>query len=350
MKTILLIEDNTAIRDNLAELLGRAGYAVQPAPNGRAGVELALAQPPALVLCDIMIPGLDGYGVLATFAQHPQLAGVPFIFLTAKIDHVAQRRGMVLSTDDYLTKPFAEDELLSAIANRLLPTRAPHIEHNLLNTSNLSNFLDDARATARLDHFAGYRKPHALRHRQDVYLEGDEATRAYFVQAGRIKTLRTNAEGKELLTGLYGPGEFFGYLPLLEHTLHRDSAVAVVDSELIYIAQDDFMLLLHSAEVGQQFMRLLAQQVSEREQQLLDMAYHSIRRRVADVLLRLHAQAGGIPGATIQLAREDLAALVGTAPESLIRTLSEFKQSGLLELLPKSIRVLDPDKLNDAHW
>ena len=350
MKTILLIEGNAAIRGNLAELLGRAGYAVQPAPNGRAGVELALAQPPALVLCDIMMPGLDGYGVLATFAQHPQLAGVPFIFLTAKTDHVAQRRGMVLGTDDYLTKPFAEGELLSAIAGRLPRAHSLQIEHNLPNTNDLGNFLDDARATAQLDYFAGYRKPHALRHRQDVYLEGDEATRAYFVQAGRVKTLKTNAGGKELLTGLYGPGEFFGYLPLLEHTPHRDSAVAVVDSELIHIAQDDFIRLLHSAEGGQQFMRRLAQQVSEREQQLLDMAYHSIRRRVADALLRLHAQAGGTPGATIQLAREDLATLVGTAPESLIRTLSEFKQSGLLELLPKGIRVLEPDKLRDAHW
>jgi len=78
------------------------------------------------------------------------------------------------------------------------------------------------------------------------------------------------------------------------------------------------------------------------------MAYSSIRRRVADTLLRLHAQAG--PDGHIQLSRDDLAALVGTAPESLIRTLSEFKADGLVELTPKNVRVLEPEKLRRARW
>ena len=80
------------------------------------------------------------------------------------------------------------------------------------------------------------------------------------------------------------------------------------------------------------------------------MAYDSLRRRVADTLLRLHEQAGGTPDALIQLSREDLAAVVGTASESLIRTLSEFKQSGLIELTAKTIRVLAPEKLRRAPW
>ncbi|WP_367949190.1 Crp/Fnr family transcriptional regulator [Hymenobacter sp. BRD128] len=137
---------------------------------------------------------------------------------------------------------------------------------------------------------------------------------------------------------------------LLEHTPHRDSAVALDDAELVYISQDDFTLLLHHAEVGPQFMRLLAGRVSAREQQLLHMAYHSIRRRVADVLLHLHEQAGGLPTTAIQVAREDLAALVGTTPESLTRTLSEFRQDGLLELTPKAVRLLEPEKLRHAPW
>ena len=80
------------------------------------------------------------------------------------------------------------------------------------------------------------------------------------------------------------------------------------------------------------------------------MAYNSIRRRVADTLLRLHAQAGDGPDASIQLSREDMAAMIGTAPESLIRTLSEFKADGLVELTPKNIRVLEPEKLRRARW
>ena len=350
MKTILLIEDNEFIRENTAELLELAGYAMLTAENGKIGVELALTTKPDLVICDIMMPVLDGYGVLQIFNQNPQLSSVPFIFLTAKTERTDMRRGMELGADDYLTKPFGEAELLAAIAGRL--HRFQHLKPEYdLKAEGLDEFLDDARGAGNLESLSLDRKVHTLRKKQDVYLEGDEPARVYFVKAGRVKTVKTTASGKELITGLYGPGEFFGYLPLLEHTTHSDSAVAVDDSKLVYIPQDDFSrLLLRNPEVGQQFIRLLAGRVSEREQQLLAMAYSSIRRRVADTLLRLHEQAGDAADAAIYLSRDDMAAVVGTASESLIRTLSEFKQDGLIELTPKNIRVLQPEKLRRANW
>ena len=348
MKTILLIEDDVIIRENTAELLEMAGFAVLTAENGKLGVARALATKPDLVICDIMMPVLDGYGVLQIFNQNAQLAGVPFIFLTAKTERTDLRRGMELGADDYLTKPFDRAELLSAITGRL--NRFQHLKPEYdATTQGLGEFLDDARTVGNLDSLSVDRKAHAIRKKQDVYLEGDEPARVYFVQAGRVKTVKTTDGGKELITGLYGPGEFFGYLALLDHTPHTDSAVAVDDSELVYIPQDDFtQLLLRNAEVGQQFIRLLAGRVSEREAQLLTMAYSSIRRRVADTLLHLHAQAG--PDGSIQLSRDDMAAMVGTAPESLIRTLSEFKADGLIELTPKNVRVLEPEKLRRARW
>jgi CRP-like cAMP-binding protein/CheY-like chemotaxis protein len=348
MKTILLIEDDEAIRENTAELLELAGFAVLTAENGKLGVQQALASRPDLVICDIMMPVLDGYGVLQIFNQNQQLAGVPFIFLTAKTERTDLRRGMELGADDYLTKPFDRAELLSAITGRL--NRFQHLRPEYdLQQGGLGEFLDDARTVGNLSSLSADRKVHAIRKKQDIYLEGDEPTRVYFVKAGRVKTLRSTDSGKELITGFYGPGEFFGYLPLLEHTAHSDSAVAVDDSELVYIPQDDFtQLLLRNPEVGQQFIRLLAGRVSEREAQLLAMAYSSIRRRVADTLLHLHEQAGADGG--IQLSRDDMAAMVGTAPESLIRTLSEFKADGLIELTPKNVRVLEPEKLRRARW
>ena len=348
MKTILLIEDDVTIRENTAELLEMAGFAVLTAENGQLGVAQALATRPDLVVCDIMMPVLDGYGVLQIFNQNAQLAGVPFIFLTAKTERTDLRRGMELGADDYLTKPFDKAELLSAITGRL--NRFQHLRPDYAATAQgLGEFLADARAVGDLAGLSADRKVHVLRRKQDVYLEGDEPTRVYFVQTGRVKTVKTTDGGKELITGLYGPGEFFGYLALLGHGPHPDSAVAVEESELVYIPQDDFtQLLWRNAEVGQHFIRLLAGRVSERETQLLAMAYSSIRRRVADTLLHLHAQAG--PDGAIELAREDLAAMVGTAPESLIRTLSEFKQDGLVALTPKNIRVLEPEKLRRARW
>ncbi len=350
MKTILLIEDDAFIRENTAELLTLTGYTVHTAENGKLGVEHALATRPDLVICDIMMPVLDGFGVLHIFNQNPQLAGVPFIFLTAKTERADQRRGMELGADDYLTKPFSETELLSAVSGRL--DRFQHLQPDYdLQAGGLHAFLDDARAVGSLAGLTVERKAHPVRRKQDVYLEGDEPARVYFVQAGRVKTVKTTEAGKELITGFYGPGEFFGYLALLSHTLHTDSAVAVDDSELVYIAPDDFsQLLLRNAAVGEQFIRLLAGRVSEREQQLLVMAYSSLRRRVAETLLHLHEATAADPEASIQLSREDMAAMVGTAPESLIRTLSEFNHSGLIELTPGNIRVVQPEKLRCAHW
>jgi CRP-like cAMP-binding protein/DNA-binding NarL/FixJ family response regulator len=352
MKTILLIEDNEFIRENTAELLELSGYGVLTAENGKIGVEKALAIKPDLVVCDIMMPVLDGYGVLHIFNQNPQLAGVPFIFLTAKTERTDLRRGMELGADDYLTKPFDSSELLSAIAGRL--ARFLHLKPEYdLQAGGLNEFLQDARHVGNLQTLSADRKPHAVPRKQIVYAEGDDATRLYFVQSGRIKTSKNTTGGKELITGLHQAGDFFGYKALLEGTAHHDTAVAVEDSVLLYIPANDFtQLLLRNPEVSQQFVSLLAGRVREQENLLLDMAYNSLRKRVADALVRLHEQQQAQDAADplIQLSRDDLAALIGTAPESLSRTLSEFRQNGLLEVNNKYIRVLQPETLRRANW
>jgi CRP-like cAMP-binding protein/CheY-like chemotaxis protein len=351
METILLIEDSDLIRENTAEILELAGYVVLTAENGKIGVSKALVTRPDLVVCDIMMPVLDGYGVLHIFTQNPQLKGVPFIFLTAKTERADLRRGMELGADDYLTKPFDETELLSAIRSRLARFHQLRPDYDLHAPGGLSTFLDDAAAVGHLSGLTADRRPHPLRKKQELYAEGDEATRLYFVQSGRVKTVRRSAGGKELITGVYGPGEFLGYLPLLEQRPHSDTAVVLDDAVLLYIPQEDFTQLLHRhSAVGQQFVRLLAGRVNEREQQLLGMAYDSLRRRVASTLLRLHEQARGAAEAHIQLSRDDLAAVVGVAAESLIRTLTEFKQDGLIEQTPAGIRVLEPEKLRRSSW
>ena len=346
MKTLLLIEDHAAIRENTAELLELAGYQVLTAENGKVGLEQALHTRPDLVICDIMMPVLDGYGVLQVFNQHPQLAGIPFIFLTAKTERADLRRGMELGADDYLTKPFESSELLSAVAGRL--SRFQHLRPDYdLAHGGLPEFLADAQRVGGLARLTAERRPHAVPRRQVIYAEGDEPTRLYFVQAGRVKITQATAAGKELITSFCQAGEFFGYQALLEHTPYYDSAVAVEDSSLLYIPAEEFTdLLLRNTEVSQQFIRLLAGREREREQQLVAMAYSSLRRRVADALLRLHEPAEP----AIQLSREDLAAVIGTAPESLSRTLSEFRQDGLIEVNAKSIRVLQPAGLRQANW
>ena len=178
MKTILLIEDNDPIRENTAEILELAGYAVLTAHNGKLGVELALASPPDLVVCDIMMPVLDGYGVLHIFNQNPQLAGVPFIFLTAKTERTDQRRGMELGADDYLTKPFDETELLSAIAGRLARFQQLRPDYDLRAPRAWTSSWTMPAPPATCRSLTADRKPRTVRKKQDIYREGDEATRA----------------------------------------------------------------------------------------------------------------------------------------------------------------------------
>lgn len=119
MTAILVIEDQAKILENTLETLEMEGFEVLGAPNGMAGVQLARAYHPDLILCDIMMPGMDGYTVLLELQNDPATATIPFIFLTARGDRESQRQGMELGADDYVTKPFTTSELLAAVATRL---------------------------------------------------------------------------------------------------------------------------------------------------------------------------------------------------------------------------------------
>src|SRR6185436_7335610 len=119
MKTILVIEDEPEMRRNITALLRYHDYKPIEAENGRVGLALAQREKPDLVLCDVMMPELDGHGVLQALQQDAQLALIPFIFLTAKGEKDDLRSGMNLGADDYLTKPVANNDLVQAIEARL---------------------------------------------------------------------------------------------------------------------------------------------------------------------------------------------------------------------------------------
>lgn len=119
MKTILIIEDQPDMRENIATILEMEGYAVLEAADGRAGLEAALEEKPDLILCDVMMPGMDGHQVLDELRRQPSIAGTPFIFLTARGEKRDLRQGMNLGADDYLTKPASASDLLDAISARL---------------------------------------------------------------------------------------------------------------------------------------------------------------------------------------------------------------------------------------
>ena len=119
MRTLLIIDDHDEIRENIAEILSLAGYNALTAENGKKGVEIAIKEKPDLIICDIMMPELDGYGVLHLLKKNPGTENTPFIFLTAKTERTDFRKGMEMGADDYITKPFDDIELLNAIEIRL---------------------------------------------------------------------------------------------------------------------------------------------------------------------------------------------------------------------------------------
>lgn len=348
MKKILLIEDNATIRENAAEILELANYKVVTAENGKLGIETALAELPDLIVCDIMMPVLDGYGVLHTLHKNDSLKNIPFIFLTAKTERSDLRRGMEMGADDYITKPFSGTELLNAIEGRL--KKAELLKDEMLSGIDGFNKLmavsgsKDALETLTTD-----RDINKYRKKQTIYNEGNRAARMFYIVKGKVKTYKTNEDGKELVVGLFSEGDFLGYLALLEGGSFKETAEAIEDSELAVIPKEDFDELMNSNPmVSHRFIQLLAKNVTDMENQLLGLAYNSLRKKVADALINLQRkfQKGTEPFA-INISRENLASIAGTATESLIRTLGDFRTEKLIDIKDGNIIVLNEKKLEN---
>jgi CRP-like cAMP-binding protein/CheY-like chemotaxis protein len=346
MKKILLIEDNPEMRENTAEILELANYKVFTAENGKEGVRLAQSEKPDLIICDIMMPELDGYGVLHMLSKNPETASIPFIFLTAKAEKSDHRKGMTMGADDYLTKPFDDMELLGAVEVRL--KKSEQLKSNFSRTlEGLDEFIDEVKQLDDLIKLSNNRKIKAFKKKDVIYHEDSFAAGIFFLNKGKIKTSRINADGKEFITSLISDGEFFGYSALIEESPYSDSAVALEDSEICVIPKEDFFALLHnSRDISSAFIRMLSNDVKEKEQRLLQLAYNSVRKRVAEALLLLKERySDGKEPFSMAISREDLSNLAGTAPETVIRTLSDFKDERLVDVKGSLITVLKPEKL-----
>jgi CRP/FNR family transcriptional regulator, cyclic AMP receptor protein len=347
MKKILLIEDNDDIRNNTAEILELSNYQVFLAENGKTGVEQAIKHHPDLIICDIMMPVLDGFGVLHAVHKNDEVKNTPFIFLTAKTDRQDIRKGMELGADDYITKPFSGTELLNAVDSRLK-------KYDLLkedfstDLEGLQQLMQVANGTYDLLSFTEGRNINRYKKKQLIYSEGNHPNCLYYVISGKVKVIISNEDGKELVTELYSPGDFLGYVALLEGGVYRDTAKAMEETELAVIPGADFEELINNnREVTHKFIRLLAKNVSEKEKQLLGMAYNSLRKKVADALLLLQNKYRQKDDQkfSIDINRDSLATIAGTAKESLIRTLSDFRNEKLIDIVDGNIIIINQEKL-----
>ncbi len=342
---ILIIEDNKDVLENTSELLELAGYSVEGAENGKIGVKKAKELLPDLIICDIMMPEMDGYDVLYYLSIDPKTSCIPFIFLTAKSDQQDFRKGMELGADDYLTKPFEEIDLLKAIERRINKSNLIKKSFTTPEEDSNSDFSLD-KVDEDHDLFKNKKKK-TFRAKNFIYLQYGSPIYLYYIKKGQVKTFKTNEEGKELITGLYKENEFFGYHCLLKDDEYSDSAIAVQETEVDLIPKEEFNNLIRNRrEVANEFIRMLSKEVIDKEKELLNLAYNSVKKRVADGLIKYFDKYSQEYSRGLQIPREDLANIAGTSTESVIRTLSEFKKDGLISTEGKTIYIKNLDELS----
>jgi len=350
MKKIVLIEDNQDVRETTLEILELADYEVATASNGKEGVELAKQLKPDLVICDIMMPNLDGYGVLNILSKNPDTYHIPFIFLTAKAEKEDFRKGMNLGADDYITKPFEETAFIEAIESRLKRSESLKKTYGS-SIDGLNQFIDEARGIDELKSLSKNRKVNRYKKREIIYREDDYANYLYLIIDGAVKCIKTDDYGKNLVNEIYGPGDFIGYVTLLDGLDYNETAIAIEPTKLAVVPKHDFIALVRkSRDVAAKFIKMLSGNVREREKRMLLLAYASVRERLAQMLIKLTGQEtdSSSPSLTLKISREDLACMVGTAKESLIRTLSELKKEGLVDTNGQEIHILNTTGLQKA--
>lgn len=350
-KKVLLIEDDAVLRENTAELLGLLDYQVITAANGKIGVDKAIKEQPHIIVCDIMMPELDGYDVLELLSNDAHTKYIPFIFLSAKTERQDVRKGMNLGADDYITKPFIEDDLVSAIESRLAKVSILKEFRNSEEQLSIENKTTDVRTLNDLRiYFETEGKSFNFEQGDIIYEEGQNSNYIFLIHQGVVKCHRFDEQGKELTNALYKAEDIFGYTSFIQNIPYQETATAVRNVELLGISKEQLKLVLDANQnVTLELIQILTDDLKGVKDQLLQMAYSSVKKKTASTILKFAEKLNRKPGDPIKISRGDLASVAGIATETLIRCLSDFKKDGLIEIDGRNIRILDIQKLQDVY-
>ncbi|HLW31590.1 MAG TPA: response regulator [Aequorivita sp.] len=347
MKKVLLIDDDALTRENVAELLKLHGFEVIVASNGKLGVAKAKQQCPDIIVCEIVIPELDGYGVLESLSKERVTKFVPFIFLSSKTNREDIRHGMDLGADDYITKPFSEDELVSAIKSRL--AKKAILGENRNGFRNIDPQGCDGEVNTYNDlrkFFEDNGEFFDFEEREVIYNEGKYSNYIFLVLKGIVKCNLLDGQGKELIIALHTEDDLFGYTSFVENIPYRETATAIKNVQLVGISKDRIKYVLgNNHKISVAIVQSLAEDLIEVKHQLLQMAYSSVYKKTAATILKYAEKLNRKAEDPILISRYDLASVAGIAPETFIRALSTFKREGLIEVAGKKIRILDIQKL-----
>lgn len=348
MKTILIIEDDTVLRETTAEILELENYKVVTAPNGTRGVEKAKILLPDLILCDIMMPEMDGYDLLKILSKDEKTKRIPFIFMSAKTEMKDVRKGMDLGADDYLTKPISEELLLSAIGSRLA-------KFELLKEEEVLNDVDEEEESLSNDignieelknYFCDFGISKIYKKGGIIYKEGEYSNNIYLVYKGKAKSIKIDEFGKELILNIHKDDDFIGLSAIIDNSYYYETMTAMETLEIMYISKVKILQILeNNHKLSLEIFQLVNENLTEVKEQLLQMAFGSMRRKTAKTILKFANIMSNKPTDSINISRRDLAGVAGIATESLIRTLTDFKKNGILEIEGRNIRIIDLEKL-----
>lgn len=340
---MLLIEDDITLLENTKELLELSGYKVFTATNGKLGVTCAREKLPDIIICDIMMPQLDGFGVYAALRKSSSTREIPFIFLSVKAEPEDIRKGMNLGADDYLTKPFREEDLLSAIASRIAKRAIlKNKKHKKPELSRKIKTLEELRTF-----FLDFGEPLDIEKHEELYREDRHASYVYLVEEGLIKCFRLDEYGKELITGLSKKNDFMGFYSFKVPSQYPETAEALENTRLFRVSSEEFIhTLLKSQNLTIEFAQLISDNLLTTKTHLLDMAYSSVLKKTTNTILEFAENIQGDPQQFIRISRSDLASVAGISTESFIRSLSSLKKDGLIDIVGRDIKILNLQKLH----
>ena len=348
MKTILIIEDDIVLRETTAEILELENYKVVTASNGKRGVEQARIMLPDLILCDIMMPEMDGYDLLSVLSKEEQTKRIPFIFMSAKTETKDVRKGMDLGADDYLTKPISEELLLSAIGSRLakfaLLKEAENVKKTNIEQEDSFNDIEDIEDLK--NYFCDFGTSKNYKKGEMIYKEGEYSNTIYLVYKGSVKSYKIDEFGKELILNIHKGDDFIGLSAIIDNSYYYESIMAMENVEILLVPKTILQQILeNNYKLSLEIFQLINENLTEVKEQLLQMAYGSMRRKTAQTIIKFANMMGHKQSDNINISRRDLAGVAGIATESLIRTLTDFKKKGILEIEGRNIKILDLKKL-----
>jgi DNA-binding response OmpR family regulator len=345
---ILIIEDNRDVRENISEILSLSGYETLTATNGKEGVERAVKEQPDLILCDVMMPELDGYGVLRILSKNQASASIPFIFLTAKTEMTDMRRGMTLGADDYITKPFDDVELLDTIEVRLQKKRPVTNQdpgHSSMNT------LSGERIFETLQTVFADAESRIIRKKDLLYSEGQTCRNVFLIRSGKAISTKADDYSKEVITHFYQYPMVIGISSALSGERFQETVKAFEDLEVLPLKKEDFIqFMLTDKSIAYFFLKQIATEQIKADEKLLLQAFGTVRMKLVAVLIDLYYFYEEDGKAIIPIPREDLANLAGTAKETIIRSLSEFKEEGLVSINGSEIIIDSVQRLIELRY